>query len=409
MAWADVTYAYKKKITLNHAQVQGDETDFPVLIYVTDNDLRDEANGGHVKSASGYDIVFYNGAEDTLLKHEIEKYTNTDGKLVYWVKVPSISSSAPSTEIYIYYGKVGVVVDPSTTDTWDGDFIAVYHLTDLEDSTSNNNDGVNQGADATVGGKIPDCHDFIRANTDWVNIDAVNNDVDVTKGTMEVWANLDNWASGNYECFICLAANSDARIFISHYTDNTIQWWYWYKSHDYGAVSMDCSGLNGWHKFTLTWDTSGNGQIRAFYDGDLEATDDSVDVFPSALNDSQMGEIYGDSIGHSTQWLDGYLDEARISGEVRSDNWIKTSHNTQDSPGTFCSWGGEESQSGDVGSDVYYYDGSAIHELVKDDTSPVKLFNGTVTVGIKIVAVDDANASPIHVFDGTNIKALKKM
>lgn len=63
---------------------------------------------------------------------------------------------------------------------------------------------------------------------------------------------------------------------------------------------------------------------------------------------------------------------------------------------------------GDVGADIFFWDGSARIELVKDDTSPVKLFNGTVTIGIKLVATDHADASAIHVFDGVNIKAFKK-
>jgi len=135
--WADVNYGYKKKITLENAKVDGDEVDFPVFVGVTDANLADEANGGHVKSASGYDIVFYNSAEDTLLKHEIELYTNTNGKLCFWVKIPSISSTPPSTYIYAYYGKVGVVADPSSTDTWNADYISVYHFVDNTDSTSN--------------------------------------------------------------------------------------------------------------------------------------------------------------------------------------------------------------------------------------------------------------------------------
>jgi biopolymer transport protein ExbB len=53
-------YNYAKQITIQGAQVSGsaDHVNFPVLISVTDNDLRTTANGGRVTSINGYDIVF---------------------------------------------------------------------------------------------------------------------------------------------------------------------------------------------------------------------------------------------------------------------------------------------------------------------------------------------------------------
>ena len=117
MTWANDLYGYKKKITINDSKVPGNLSNFPVLISVTDANLADTSNGGYVQSSDGYDIVFYNSDEDTVLKHEIERYDNTIGLLCFWVKVPSINSSSPSTYVYIYYGKSDVVVDPSSTDT----------------------------------------------------------------------------------------------------------------------------------------------------------------------------------------------------------------------------------------------------------------------------------------------------
>lgn len=51
-------YAFNKQITINAAQVGGSLADFPVLISLTDNDLRSTANGGHVQNANGYDNLF---------------------------------------------------------------------------------------------------------------------------------------------------------------------------------------------------------------------------------------------------------------------------------------------------------------------------------------------------------------
>src|SRR3954465_11975328 len=46
-------YAYGKAVTIHSSQVSGTQTNFPVLINVTDPNLRTTANGGRVRSASG--------------------------------------------------------------------------------------------------------------------------------------------------------------------------------------------------------------------------------------------------------------------------------------------------------------------------------------------------------------------
>jgi hypothetical protein len=62
-----------------------------------------------------------------------------------------------------------------------------------------------------------------------------------------------------------------------------------------------------------------------------------------------------------------------------------------------------------TGSNIYYYDGTGNVELQRDDASPVQMHNGTEIIGLKLGATDDANASPMHVYDGTIVKAILKM
>ena len=47
-------------------------------------------------------------------------------------------------------------------------------------------------------------------------------------------------------------------------------------------------------------------------------------------------------------WMDGKIDEVRVSNTIRSNNWIATSHETQNDPANFMSWGSEEDQGGDI-------------------------------------------------------------
>jgi hypothetical protein len=63
------------------ASCTSDLSDFPVLVKVTDASLKSAANGGHVGSPNGYDIVFRAADGATVLDHEIERYVPTTGEL----------------------------------------------------------------------------------------------------------------------------------------------------------------------------------------------------------------------------------------------------------------------------------------------------------------------------------------
>lgn len=400
MAWFDATYGYKKKITLDNTKVAGDETDFPVLISVTDNNLRDEANGGHVKHASGYDIIFTNSAEDTQLKHEIELYINTSGLLVYWVKVPSISSTPPSTDIYIYYGKAGVGADPSTTDTWDANFKAVYHMDDAagacDDSTVNVNDGTYAGnLPDKVTGKIGYGQDF-DGSGDWIVLPA--GAYLTTLGTVEMWTESDD--PGGWRQI--WHSFEDGNNYINFQYDGNMDAFSTGKSGGVNQWDLNVTGTGvAFHYISLAWQTNDAYLVRDNVDTDIDGACAIAAFSPTS---SRIGSNEGGAVA-----FDGVIDEVRLSNIRRSNNWLNTTYETQDDPAGFLSWGAEETPSVATGADIFYHDGTNNIELQRDDSSPVQMFNGTSVIGLKLGATDDGDASPFHVFDGTNIKAILKM
>jgi hypothetical protein len=123
-------------------------TDYPLLYSVTDTDLQ-----AHVTNANGWDIIF-RGLDDTtcggaglapcILDHEIEDYESTSGKLVAWVRLPSVNGvgAASDTVIYIYYGNTCISAPTENkSGVWDSNYMEVFHLSedsgDANDSTSN--------------------------------------------------------------------------------------------------------------------------------------------------------------------------------------------------------------------------------------------------------------------------------
>jgi len=146
-------YNYEKTITIQASKVSGTNTNFPVLISLTSNSLKSTANGGHVQSASGYDIRFTLGDCGTILPHQIESYDPVAGQLVAWVKIPSLPSTS-NTILYMFYGKSTVTTDPSSTAVWDANYMAVYHFNGVNDATSNSKNLTDFSTSSLTGSKI---------------------------------------------------------------------------------------------------------------------------------------------------------------------------------------------------------------------------------------------------------------
>jgi uncharacterized repeat protein (TIGR01451 family) len=141
--------AYQKTLTINHAKVGGDVTNFPVLVKITDPALQTVANAGHVQHASGYDIKF-TLPDGTALSHEVERFAGNTGTLIAWVKLPVVTA-AVDTEFLIHYGDAAIVAPTANpADVWDGQYAVVQHMDeltgDLLDSTVAARTGTNNGA-----------------------------------------------------------------------------------------------------------------------------------------------------------------------------------------------------------------------------------------------------------------------
>jgi len=69
--WFDNAWQFRKAITIDPAQVQGSQTNFPVLISITDADL------GGAALANGDDILFTSFDGITQISHEIESWNDS--------------------------------------------------------------------------------------------------------------------------------------------------------------------------------------------------------------------------------------------------------------------------------------------------------------------------------------------
>jgi hypothetical protein len=97
-------YSYQRSIVIDHTKVPNtDQADFPFLFNTIDLTLASTANGGHVTSSSGYDIIFSTDPDGlTQLDHELEQYNPATGQVVAWVRIPTLSHTA-DTVLYVFY------------------------------------------------------------------------------------------------------------------------------------------------------------------------------------------------------------------------------------------------------------------------------------------------------------------
>ncbi|MHB8053174.1 MAG: DUF2341 domain-containing protein, partial [Methanoregula sp.] len=351
----------RKKITIDHTKVAATLTNFPVLIsLVTDADLASSA------LANGNDILFTSADGTTKLDHEIENFTVSNGRLIAWVRIPSLSSTT-DTALYMYFNNSGAANQQNAAGVWDTNFKGVWHLKEnpsgtapqMRDSTSNANHGTSGGTMTTsdqVAAKINGGLDFDGSN-DYVSTNYVQ--TSVTAYTIEAWINTSTTSlltvivhdrgsflnsgagrsltlsiGGTYPGGpgaagdVAYGVDSD-NIYIGRYSTMTVN-------------------NNNWHHLVGVW-TAPSGtaidpaQFSIYIDGNAAAT--TAATVGSAT--SPLTGLNGTQIAQHQPWgmyLPGILDEVRISNSNRSANWILTEYRNQNSPSTFYTVGAKETR-----------------------------------------------------------------
>ncbi|MFH1100524.1 MAG: DUF2341 domain-containing protein [Methanobacteriota archaeon] len=182
--WWNESFEFRKRITINSSKVLTDQTNFPVLVNISSDDLRD-----HVEQANGNDIAFVDSTNTVQLNHEIELFTQGTGRLIAWVNITTVYGET-NTRFYIYYGNATCPSQQNPTGVWDSNFVMVQHLNETSgthyDSTSYNKDGTITGGvtQGTDGLSQLDGGDFFHGDTEYINF---GNTITPSLLTVEAW------------------------------------------------------------------------------------------------------------------------------------------------------------------------------------------------------------------------------
>ena len=197
-----------RTITINSGQVPSTQTNFPVLVSLSDATLKSVSNGGHVSSSTGSDIYFTDAGNTAQYSCEIESYDSTNGTLVAWVKVPSLTDG---TVIKMWYG-IASSTPNTPSNVWDSSFKGVWHMNQVNaaDSTANANNGTAANASAitlNASGKIDGSDTFTNFGNNESAPGFVRDYMDCGNGS-----SLSFSASGSYtwEAWVYLSSNAGA-------------------------------------------------------------------------------------------------------------------------------------------------------------------------------------------------------
>jgi hypothetical protein len=370
--WTGPCWQYRKAITINHSKVAANLTDFPVVISLTDTDLRDKAQ------SDGGDIMFTSSDGATRLAHEIEKYNGSTGELVAHVGVPALSASA-DTVIYMYYGNAAVSKLENAAGVWDEHYMMVQHLEETSgthhDSTPKGNDGtpyggINQSAVGRINGadsfdgtsgyvKVP--NSLSLDITGPITITAIINLTNVTADQKILARQIvsDGYKLGAY-------TNSKMEFEIRHGGTVTLN------RAEPGGTTLTTGTtyfVGGWWNSTV---------LQSIVNGQFERPISLAESPSFITTNAYIGAEY--NLNEAWFWH-GMIDELRVSDIARSAGWLSTSYNTQMFPSTFYGVGSET-------GGVYF---SAVSDLNSSSTNVTVDYNMTVTANFIPAPPEESN------------------
>jgi hypothetical protein len=339
-------FTHYKIITVNHTQVAGNGVllNFPLLLSITDSDLRDKVQ------ADGDDIAF--AKDNVWLDHEIElfnfTYSPTESQLIAWVKIPFLSGTK-DTQFRMYYGNSTMDSQENPNGIWDTNTFGVWHLSEIgngasdeyKDNSIYNNNGQGGEGDSLfvpnrTSGMIGFAQDFNNLDGKYDMIDCGDNsifDISGNQITLQAWIKHNITPQAHFYGIMNHKGWYDGySLWIEQ---NSLKLAFNLPGETSQLVSNTDITTNTWHYIVATYDGS---YMRIYIDG---VQDPNNRTKENNIEPSSSEKDFW--IGHGDQpkdvvWsaeYEGQIDEVRVSNIAHTSEWIATEYNNQYSPETF--------------------------------------------------------------------------
>ena len=344
--WWDPAWEYRKEITIDHDMVDADFLNFPILFHNTSSNFTN-----HTQS-NGDDFAFVSSDGRTQYNHEIESYDSITGELIAWVNINSLSSTI-DTIFYLYYGNPSCSSQENVEETWDSNFVAVWHMNDkttnsISDSTTNDNDGTKYGTNKPieVEGKVNKGQLFDGVDN-YIQIETDSSIELISNFTISLYFNQNVVTSDKDFELLGKWNISNAKGWGLRSRDNKLRCGFRKEggSNYDGRETDSFISTNMWYHTALSYIGDGSEPI-IYVNGSSISLNNWIDVGDALNGTTDSGDPFWIGRNHMFaaiyQYFNGSIDEVRLSSIVRDDSWIKTSYNTMNNPDTFLSVSSEQ-------------------------------------------------------------------
>ena len=343
--WWNEQWQYRKKIAFNTTPVGADISenlqDLPVLIRLHSGNF----DFAHAKQ-DGSDLRFLNAADDTVLKHHIERFDLIDEIALVWVKLPSLAGNGDQQFIRMYYGNPNAAGGQDRKGSFDAHTVAVFHFDEVEgppqDASAYKNHAAKlqggQGLPAVIGTGIT----FAGAG-DHLVIPAAPS-LNFTDGfTFSTWIRI----AGPMEKTPLFILEDEKRAFRVLVDGSKVC-----VEVQKGVTvrrPSDCVDLpvEQWHYLGVT--AAPNKRVAIHLDG-LEMTYFEI---PEGIPVIEK-DIYIGGRGDGERSFTGDLDEVRLSNTARSTDWLRAGFVSQGPEALMATFDIEEAGGGTGGLPVFY-------------------------------------------------------
>ena len=348
--WFDSRWSYRKRITIDYNQVDGNVTNFPVYVDLSSLGSNfftnvTDANGGDIRVTTGDGVT-------ELARQVVDIDTGGEtGELHF--KADSLSSSQP-TSFYIYYGSLetepAAAAANGSNSVWSEGYAGIWHLDEdqanagnvdlYQDSSGNNNHGDDEITATDQEGRVGAGQEF-DGNDDMVAVDDAGS-LDIT-GELTVTTWMKSPALGQLWVIMmkgnagihfnyALYQSTTAGEYIFGFVDGILR-----EEHTSGAGLQ----VDTWYQLTVSYNDATNS-IVMYVNGNVVTDDNQGQT--AQLTTNNTGLFLGTD--EDALWVvNGHLDEMRISNVARTGPWISTGYKNQNNPGVggfLASVGSEE-------------------------------------------------------------------
>lgn len=321
------SWTSRKRLNIINGGTDDTLINYPILVKL------DSTRIDYTKVQSdGDDLRFVDPSDNTtVIPHEIEGTFTSGGSNYVWVKVPHIPANSNNDWIWMYYNNAGATSGADATNVWDSNYNITYHMDEsagnISDSAGSAQDAVRNSTTVAVGtGKVGSAQDF--SSTGYLT--TATPGLPTGDFTYQLWAQYDSTSDENLFAALDGAGGDEARLYAytsgmdmiidgvttvsSGVRTNTTNWFHYNLSRAGSKVTLTRNGIQS--PTILT-------------DGD-------------ALSFSTCSLIIGADAdatctGTLGNYLDGRIDEFRVSNIARSPEWNEADYDAHnDSKVTFA-------------------------------------------------------------------------